>query len=69
MVNRIAFECTGLQGELEAAYKELTCVKNKLRLQESELDAIRLKCSDKEDDYNIRYSRELNETFFNYQME
>lgn len=49
--------CTGLQGELEAAYKELNCVKNKIRLQETELDNLRSRHSDKEDDYNLRYSR------------
>lgn len=48
--------CVGLQAELEAAYKELNCVKNKLRLQEAELETLRLRHSDKEDDYNLRYS-------------
>lgn len=46
----------GLQAELEAAYKELNCVKSKLRLQETELDSTRLRYSDKEDDHNFRYS-------------
>lgn len=46
----------GLQAELEAAYKELNCVKSKLKLQEAELTALRYKHSDKEDDYNLKYS-------------
>lgn len=49
--------CTGLQAELDAAYKELNCVKSKLKLQEAELDASRVKYSDKEDDQNLRYSK------------
>lgn len=56
MVKLFVLICVGLQGELEAAYKELNCVKNKLRLQETELDTLRLRHSDKEDDYNLQYS-------------
>lgn len=49
----------GLQAELEAACKELNCVKSKLKGQEAELGSLRLKHSDKEDDYNFRYSKIL----------
>lgn len=52
----MSFEFVGLQGELEAAYKELSCVKNKLKHQEADLDKIRYKNSEKEDDFNYRYS-------------
>lgn len=49
--------CAGLQAELDAAYRELNCVKSKLKLQEAELDASRAKYCDKEDDQNLRYSK------------
>lgn len=48
----------GLQAELEAAYKELNCVKMKLKLQEGELEKLRLRLSEKEDDFNYRYSKQ-----------
>lgn len=47
----------GLQAELQAAYKEGECVKKKLKLQESELDAYRAKMSETEDEQNLRYSK------------
>lgn len=49
--------CAGLEGELDAAYKELNCVKSKLKLQETQIDESRAKYSDKEDDQNLRYSK------------
>lgn len=49
----------GLQAELEAAYKELNCVKMKLKHQEGELDGLRSRLSEKEDDYNYRYSKQI----------
>lgn len=47
----------GLQAELDAACKELDCVKSKLKTQELQLEAFRAKLSDKEDDFNFRYSK------------
>ena len=49
----------GLQAELEAAYKELDCVKDKLKNQEDEIDHNRAKHSDQEDEYNIRISKQI----------
>lgn len=54
----------GLQAELEAAYKELNCVKNKLKTQDSELESLRSKHSEEEDDFNIKYSKQKFEIFF-----
>ncbi|XP_031632588.1 uncharacterized protein LOC116346591 [Contarinia nasturtii] len=45
-----------LQAELEATYKELNCVKMKLKLQEGDIDALRSSFSEKEDDFNIKYN-------------
>lgn len=47
---------SGLQAELQAAYKEGECVKKKLKLQEAELETMRKKFSEKEDGLNSKYS-------------
>lgn len=48
---------TGLDAELEAANKESGCVKMKLRVQENDLDGLRLKLSEREDELDLRYSK------------
>lgn len=53
----VSFE--GLQAELEAAYKELNCVKDKLKNQEDQIDHNRAKHSDQEDEYNIKISKQI----------
>ncbi|XP_037032855.1 putative leucine-rich repeat-containing protein DDB_G0290503 isoform X1 [Bradysia coprophila] len=45
-----------LQAELQAAYTEGECVKKKLKLQESEMAALRSKQSEKEDELNSKYN-------------
>ncbi|XP_055594060.1 uncharacterized protein LOC129745170 isoform X2 [Uranotaenia lowii] len=56
-----------LKAELEAACKECEGIRNRLRSQESELTALRLKSSDREDELNLKYQNlevemlELNE--------
>lgn len=48
--------CTGLQGELEAANKELNGVKMKLKRQDGDIDSMRSTFTEKEDEFNIKYS-------------
>lgn len=62
------FDCsTGLKGELEAACKECESIRARLLSQNSEMDALRLKFSDREDELNLKYQNleieylELNE--------
>lgn len=47
---------TGLHAELQSANKECECVRKKLKLQESVIDALRSKLSDREDELDSRYS-------------
>lgn len=47
---------SGLQAELQAAYKEGEAVKKKLKLQEAEMEALRTKHSEKEDNLTTTYS-------------
>lgn len=49
----------GLQAELQAAYKEGEAVKKKLKLQEAEMEALRAKHSEKEDNLATTYSKYL----------
>lgn len=46
----------GLQAEVHAAYKEGEAVKKKLKLQEAEMEALRSKHTEKEDNLTTTYS-------------
>lgn len=48
---------SGLQAELQAAYKEGEAVKKKLKLQEAEMEALRTRHSEKEDNLTTVYSK------------
>lgn len=47
---------TGLQAEIQAAYKECECVRMKLKLQEDDLLKMRTRMNDAEDAHHTRYS-------------
>lgn len=49
----------GIQAELQAAFKEGDCVKKKIKLQEIELDKLRTKLNESEEDFNSKYSKIL----------
>lgn len=45
-----------MQAELHAANKDCECVRKKLKLQDADLEALRGKLSDREDEFDARYS-------------